>query len=225
MVGYGGHAKSVADCIERAGKYKIAGYTDITPHNSKYTYLGTDDVLEKYFEKGIKRAAVGIGYLGKGDIRERLYIKLKQLGYILPIISDPSAIICETAQLGEGTFVGKGAIVNAEAKIGEMVIVNTMALIEHECVIGSYTHIAVSAVLCGQVEVGSAVFVGANATITQSLYIPSRAVIPAGETLRRNYYMHDHNGYKIISNDCNRGGNLPAVVRQAPKIGMNRGAA
>lgn len=34
LVGYGGHAKSIADCIERQGIYKIAGYTDIIqPHH------------------------------------------------------------------------------------------------------------------------------------------------------------------------------------------------
>ena len=28
IVGFGGHAKSIADCIERMGKYRIVGYTD-----------------------------------------------------------------------------------------------------------------------------------------------------------------------------------------------------
>ncbi|WP_156032724.1 hypothetical protein [Selenomonas sp. FC4001] len=37
LVGFGGHAKSVADCIEREGKYHIAGYTDV-----KLQVIGTD---------------------------------------------------------------------------------------------------------------------------------------------------------------------------------------
>lgn len=28
LVGYGGHAKSVADCIERKNEYRIIGYTE-----------------------------------------------------------------------------------------------------------------------------------------------------------------------------------------------------
>ncbi len=200
LVGYGGHAKSVVDCIERIGKYNIIGYTDLGPHDSKYTYLGTDDVLEAYFDKGIKNAVVGIGYMGKGALRERLYEQLKHIGYFLPVIRDPSAIICENVQVGEGTFVGKGAIVNSESKIGKMAIINTMALVEHECVIGDFTHIAVAAVLCGQVEIGSGVLVGAHATVTQCVHVPSNVVIPAGETLKGNYCMNIHNGYSILSN-------------------------
>ena len=41
IVGFGGHARSVADCIERTGQYNIVGYTDLyeaTPNNG-YKYL------------------------------------------------------------------------------------------------------------------------------------------------------------------------------------------
>ncbi len=184
LVGYGGHAKSVADCIERQEKYRIIGYTDLKEHDSKYRYLGTDEALKDCYGHGVKNAAVGIGYMGKDELRMKLYQKLKSMGFTLPTIADPSAVIAETARIGEGTFIGKGAVVNAEADIGKMVIVNTMALIEHECMIGDYAHIAVAAVLCGQVEVGSSAFVGANATVIQCRKIAPHQIVPAGVTIR-----------------------------------------
>lgn len=184
LVGYGGHAKSVADCIERTKEYNIIGYTDFCEHNSHYEYLGTDDVLEKLFEDGIRYAAVGVGYLGKGRIRENLYNRLKRIGYELPVITDPSATVSMTAEVEEGTFIGKSAIVNAEAKIGTMAIINTKALVEHECEVGDFSHIAVGAVLCGQVKVGRGAFVGANATVIQCGTIGEGSIIPAGVTVR-----------------------------------------
>ncbi len=189
LVGYGGHAKSVADCVVRQNKYRIIGYTDFEPRNAKHRYLGTDAVLKDYFDQGVKNAVIGIGYMGTGELRVRLYEFIKGIGYSLPVIADPSAIISETASVGEGAFIGKGAIVNAEAVVGKMAIVNTMALVEHECVVGDFTHVAVGAVLCGQVRVGNAVLVGANATILQCIDIPSNKIIPAGETIRRNYHI------------------------------------
>ena len=54
LVGYGGHARSVADCVERMEKYRIVGYTDTEPYDSKYIYLGTDEYLEKYRSDGIE---------------------------------------------------------------------------------------------------------------------------------------------------------------------------
>jgi len=184
LVGYGGHAKSIADCIERLQKYKIVGYTDLEQYDSPYNYLGGDTILRNYYNQGIKKAVVGIGYMGKGEVRQKLYEELKSIGYSLPIIADPSAIISKSAQIGEGTFVGKGAIINAEATIGKMVIINTKALVEHECIVGDYAHIAVAAVLCGQVEIGENAFVGANATVIQGRKIVAHQIVPAGSTVR-----------------------------------------
>lgn len=184
MVGYGGHAKSVADCIERQGKYRIIGYTDLQEFESSYPYLGTDDVLENYYKKGIRNVVLCVGYLGKGDLRQKIYCRLKRIGFVFPAILDPSAIISKSAFLGEGVFVGKGAVVNAETRIGKMAIINTMASIEHECVVGDFAHVAVAAVLCGQVEVGDAAFIGANATVIQCRKIESKQIVPAGVTIR-----------------------------------------
>lgn len=184
LIGYGGHAKSVADCIERQGEYRIVGYTDMEEHSSKYDYLGTDSELQHLYEQGIRNAVIAVGYLGKGDLRERLYNMAKSIGFCLPVIRDSSSVISETALIGEGTFVGKGAIINAEAEIGKMAIINTMALVEHECRVGDFAHVAVSAVLCGNVTVGQAAFVGANVTVIQGRTIENHHVVPAGVTVR-----------------------------------------
>lgn len=184
LVGFGGHAKSVADCIERQGIYRIVGYTDFCEHESKYTYLGSDEVLQDYFNKGVKRIALGIGYLGTGELRQRIYNHLKDIGFSFPIIMDPSAIVSENATIGEGTFIGKNAVINSEANIGKMVIINSMALVEHECIVADFAHVAVSAVLCGQVEIGEAAFIGANSTVIQCKIIEPRRIIPAGMIIR-----------------------------------------
>lgn len=184
LVGFGGHAKSVADCIERGNQFNIVGYTDNKESDSKYKYLGDDSVLKEYFDRGIHNVVICLGYLGKGDIRERLYRKIKDIGYEFPVISDPSAIIAESALIGEGTFIGKGAIVNAEANIGKMCIVNTMSLVEHECEVDDFVHIAVGAIVCGQVKIGKSAFLGANSTVIQCRTISPNQVVPAGETVR-----------------------------------------
>lgn len=184
LVGYGGHAKSVADCIERKQEYRIIGYTDIADVDCRYPYLGSDDVLREYFNNGVKNVAICLGYLGHGHLRQIIYKQVKDIGFTLPIISDPSSIISSSSLIGEGTFIGKCAIVNADAQIGKMCILNTMSLVEHECLIGEFTHVAVSAVLCGQVKVGKAAFIGANATVIQCKEIPDGKIIPAGMTVR-----------------------------------------
>lgn len=186
LVGYGGHARSVADCVERMEKYRIVGYTDTEPYDSKYIYLGTDEYLEKYRSDGIENVVICIGYMGKGNLRETLYEKLKRMGFLFPIIADPSAIISKSATLEEGVFIGKSAIINAGAKVEKMCLVNTKALVEHDCYIESYSHVAVGAVLCGGVHIGRSSFIGANATVIQGMELPDRSFIPAGLTIRKD---------------------------------------
>lgn len=184
LVGFGGHAKSVADCIEREGRYRIKGYTELQSQQAAYPYLGTDDELPKLYQSGIHKAVVCVGYLGKGNTREKLFCVLKQIGFHLPVIADPSSIISKNATIGEGTFIGKGAVINSEAIIGKMCIINTKSLIEHECVIDDFSHVAVGAVLCGQVKIGKGAFIGANATVIQQRQVKDGTIVPAGAIVR-----------------------------------------
>lgn len=190
ILGKGGHAESLADIVERENKYEIAGYVvnDIgqQSENEKYSVIGSDMDLERIFQSGIRNAALGIGYLGKSDLREKLWNKLKAIGYSLPVICDPSAILTKKIQLGEGTMIGKGAIINANASIGKICIINTGAIIEHDCRVDDFSHISVGSVLCGNVQVGRASFIGANATVIQGKNIGNKCIVGAGTTVRKN---------------------------------------
>ncbi|WP_276947872.1 NeuD/PglB/VioB family sugar acetyltransferase [Acetatifactor muris] len=186
LIGGGGHALSVADAIVNGVNYKIMGYTDLSDNHIPLRYLGTDDILKSLFERGVMNAAITVGYLGKSNIRDRLYYMVKQTGIRLPEIIDPSAVISATADVGEGVFIGKNAVVNAGTKIGKMCIINTGAIIEHNNRIGEYSHIAVGAVLCGDVHVGEHTFIGANATIIQGVQIGMNVIIGAGSIVIGN---------------------------------------
>lgn len=190
LLGLGGHAHSVVDSIEQAEEYNIIGFLDTKQMQGKYykdyRVLDTDDALQMYFDKGIKNAFVTIGFMGHGDIRNRLYQKLKSIGYTVPNIIDKTSVISQNAELAEGIFIGKKAVVNANAKIGSMCIVNTGAIVEHDCIIGGFTHVAVGGVICGGVSVGTQTLIGANATVIQNRIIGNHCVIGAGTVIRKD---------------------------------------
>ncbi len=188
IVGLGGHGRSVADTIERNGRYTIVGYTspDESVPNNGYQYLGTDDMLVKIFESGVRNAVVGIGQIKDSKVRRHLYERLKEIGFELPVIVDESAVVSESALIGEGTFIGKGAIVNVNASVGKMCIINSGALCEHDAAIADFTHIAVGAILCGDATVGSDCLIGANATLIQGVRVANGAIIGAGSVLLRD---------------------------------------
>lgn len=189
VLGSGGHATSLIDIVERGNKYKIAGYVvndQMACCSIDYPVIGTDDDLLDLYQRGVKNAVIGVGFLGKSDLREKLYERLKKIGFCLPIICDPSAIVSEHVEIGEGTFIGKGVIINAGTEIGKMCIINTSAIIEHGGIVEDFSHISVGSVLCGNVRVGKASFVGANATVIQGKVIGSNCIVGAGTVIRKN---------------------------------------
>ncbi len=186
VLGHGGHARSLIDILERENKYQIEGYVindNVIDGSMDYPVIGTDEDLEHLYQNGIRNAALGIGYLGKAELRERLYVKLKDIGFHMPVICDPSAIISEHAKIEEGSFIGKGAIINSDVTVGKMCIINSGAIVEHDCQIGDFSHISVGSILCGGVYIGRASFVGANSTIIQEKTIGKNSIIGAGSVV------------------------------------------
>lgn len=190
LIGSGGHAHSVIDTIIRSNQYQIAGFVE--RENLKceemrnFPVIGTDNDLRAIYDAGIHNAFITIGYLGRGDARERIYSILKEIGYRIPTIVDPSSIIAHGVRIGEGTFIGKTAVINANAIIGKMCIVNTGAIIEHDDKVGDFSHVSVGSVLCGGVSVGSRSLIGANATVIQNVHIADDAIVGAGVTVRHD---------------------------------------
>ncbi len=187
ILGCGGHAKSIVDIIEQQGKYDIAGFISNEDSGSfayrGYQILGGDALLPQIFLSGVHYAVIAVGYLGNSRVRDRLYEKLKSIGYLLPAIVDPSAILAKDIRIGEGSVVGKGAVINSNAVIGAMTIINTRATIEHDCIIEDYAHVAVGCALCGNVIVKNHTFIGAGTNIIPGITVGENVIIGAGSTV------------------------------------------
>ncbi len=188
LIGGGGHARSVVDAIERMGVYDIIGFVDADPTTSYKSYrtIGCDDDLERIYKSGVHLAVICVGFLGNSSLRKKLYDHAKSIGFSLPVIIDPSSEIADDASMGEGSFIGKLAVVNSNARLGVMTIVNTAAIIEHDCRVDDFSHVAVNATLCGDVSVGRAVLIGAGSVVIQGVSIGSDALVGAGAIVLGN---------------------------------------
>lgn len=194
LIGAGGHAKSVVDSIEQAAEYEIVGFSDNQISHEviyrNYKVICTDKDLEKIYTAGVKNAFITIGYMGNSSVREKIYNKLCSIGFNMPTIIDPSAIIATDVQIGSGCFIGKTAVINSQARIGDLGIINTAAVIEHECDIGFNVHLAGNSILCGNVTVGNDVFIGAGSVVIQGINIGSDVIIGAASTVIHNVKDH-----------------------------------
>ena len=199
LIGGGGHCRSVLDSVLAANAYDGIGIID--PDGSPclgIPVIGQDEDLPRLFSEGWTDAVITVGSIGDTGTRRRLYETAKAIGFRLPAVVDPTAVIGKDAVLGEGTFVGKRAVVNAGARTGVCVIVNTGAIVEHDCVIGDFAHISTGAILCGQVTVGNDAHIGAGTTVRQSIRIGDGALVGVGSTAVKDIPA----GAKAYGNPC-----------------------
>jgi len=184
LIGGGGHAKSMADSIRAEGKYHIVGIVDpVDPKWEECPWLGNDEELSRLYKEGIHTAFIGIGFMGKDATRQRVLKSLAEIGFELPAVIDPTAVVSSSAKIGEASFIGKAAVINVDAKIGKAAIINTGAIVDHESVVGDFTHVAVGAKICGCVNVSDGVFIGAGATVINGIRINADAVVGAGSVV------------------------------------------
>ena len=187
LVGGGGHCMSVLDSLRASGTEDEIGIVDLRPLAvSGVPYLGQDGDLPALFEQGWDSAVVTLGSVGNAKRRMALYAELKRIGFSLPAVVDPSAVIAKNTFIAEGAFVGKRAVINENASVGACAIINSGAIVEHDCIIGDFSHISPGAVLCGGVTIGKESHIGAGATVIQGISIGEQTTIGAGSVVLRD---------------------------------------
>jgi len=189
LIGGGGHCESCIEVIESTEIYEIAGIIDAKDKVGEsvlgYQIIGTDDDLKILFED-YKYALITVGQINSSIIRERIYKKLKKIGFTLPEIVASSAYVSPKAEIGAGSIIMHNAFVNAKSIIGVNCIVNTKALVEHGVVIGNNNHISTGVILNGECSVGDRCFVGSGTVFNHGVSIESDIVIGSGSLVRKN---------------------------------------
>lgn len=183
VLGGGGHAKVVISIIKKLKNMSIYGYISQEDNGRilGVEYRGGDDILKRIYEQDdVKNAVIAIGNLGNSDIRINLEKVLSDIGYQFPAIISPNASINEDVNVGSGTVIMDGVVINAGTRIGRFAIINTRASIDHDCSVGDFVHIAPGVTISGGVNVGKSTFIGAGSTIIHYKSIAGDSVIGAG---------------------------------------------
>lgn len=182
VIGAGGHARVVIDVARAAGFDPVAALdpSQVGAICNGVEVVGSDDRAGDMFADGLHLAVVAIG---DNRLRSVIGARLGHIGFTLPPIVHPSAIVSPSATIGDGTVVMPLAIVNASAVIGMMVIVNSGAVVEHDCTIGDGAHIAPGTRLGGTVTVGARTLVGIGSVVRPEAVIGDGAIVGAGSTV------------------------------------------
>lgn len=187
--GAGGHARACIDVLECVANLSIAGLIGQPDEVGRdvfgYPVLGTEADLSS-LRSTCTHALVGIGQIRTATPREALFTLFMEYDFQLPVIVSPRAYVSHRAEIGPGSIIMHGAVVNAGARIGRNCIINSLALVEHGVVVADHCHVATGARINGGVEIGEGTFIGSGSNVMQGLKIGDRCLIPMGSNVRKD---------------------------------------
>lgn len=174
LIGAGGHARACIDVIEQHGGYRIAGLVgrpgELHQQRFGFSVIGTDGDLPE-FAMRYRHALIAVGQIASPAVRMRLYRQVVDLGFAPPVIVAPTAYVSPLANIGAGSIVMHGAIVNAGAKVGHNCIINTRAIVEHDATLAEHCHLSTGAILNGFAHVGAGSFIGSGSVVKEGVRI------------------------------------------------------
>jgi sugar O-acyltransferase (sialic acid O-acetyltransferase NeuD family) len=180
LFGASGHAKVVADIVERAGHSVAFVVDDDAARRGTmvlgYPVIGGRDALEARR----RDAEAGVVAIGANPARRTVATWLAIQKFAFASAVHPSAQVGREVRIGSGTAVMAGAVINSDTELGMHCIVNTGASVDHDCRLGEGVHVAPGARLCGGVTVEAWAFIGAGAVVVPGRRIGSDAIIAAG---------------------------------------------
>ncbi len=181
IIGASGHGKVVADIALKMNRWQSIAFLDDNKGIEKsmgLEVIGTsDDVFTHIDEYEI---FVGIG---NNTTRQRIYEMLETFGASIPVLIHPNAIIGSLVDIGIGTAVMAGAIVNCCSKIGRGCIINTGSTIDHDNCIEDFVHISPGVHLAGTVKVGLGSWLGIGSVVSNNITITNGCKVGAGSVV------------------------------------------
>ena len=194
IVGAGGQCRVILSLLqENNSKYLPIGIIDDVLHENEEVLsipvLGGADLLEKYYQDGIKNIFLAIGDNFK---RKAMFDLVKSAGFNCPNLISDKANVAQSAELGEANIICPFVNIGPQVKILNNNLINTHSTIEHETFIQSHCHVATMTVVSGRSLLGNFVFLGAGTIIVDKVSIVSKALVAAGSVVVNNIENSDY---------------------------------
>lgn len=189
VFGLGVFSALMTEYIDRFTSWEIAAYCvdrEYIPENPDTAKpVVVFEELAQLYPPTEYDAFIAIGYAQMGDIRERAFCQLKELGYFVRNFVHPSAL-CYADAMGEGNIVLENAVLGMKSTVGNCNLIWNSCNLSHECKIGSFNTLGVMTGFGGCSTVGDHCFFGINCTIKDHLSISDYTLVGAGA-----YLAHD----------------------------------
>ncbi|MCR6546198.1 acetyltransferase [Dehalobacterium formicoaceticum] len=184
IIGASGHGKVVADIAIKMNKWRSISFLD--DDGSIKTVMGFEVVGKTADAFTYKDEADFFVAIGNNGTRKKIQDGLEKEGMSVVRLIHPNAVIGTNVEIGIGTAVMAGVVINSSSKVGRGCIINTCCSLDHDNVIEDYVHISPGANLAGTVKVGRGSWMGIGVVVSNNVNITSNCTVGAGAVVMRD---------------------------------------
>lgn len=188
IIGASGHAKVIADIVKKSND-NLIGFLDDNIELENKVIFDNKKVIGKISDCNKYRDKLFIIGIGNNKIRKEIAERYS-LNWYTAI--HPNAIIANEVEIGDGTAIMAGSIINTGTRVGRHCIINTSSSLDHDNILEDYVHISPGAHLAGNVTVKTETWICLGAIVINNITIEKNNIIGAGTVVVRN--INEENG-------------------------------
>ncbi len=159
ILGAGGHGCVVKEAAEAMSVFDKIDFLDDNSEMAIGKLNAISDISKEY-----RYAFVAIG---NNELRMEWIKRVEELGFVLPVLIDPKAIVSPSASVYPGTIVTMGALILTNVVIEKGCIVGAGSIIDHDSFIGYGAHVDCGAIVKSHCVVMSKIKVESGMIITR----------------------------------------------------------
>jgi len=188
IVGAGGFGREVYLWTKDSfpdDQYKIKGFLDDNPRilDNYDMDVGIIGDLNSYEIKNQDRFLFAIGDI---DVKKRLVARLKKKGAKFLTLIHPTAIVANTAKIGQGVIICPFVTVSDHVQLGDFIIMNIYSSCGHDAKVGNYCILSPYATINGFVILEDEVFLGTHAAVIPYKKVGYKSKISANSVVMRD---------------------------------------
>lgn len=189
LLGAGGHSRVVQSILCEIRSHSTVGIVDIgktklDAKNPCELIMGLPVFSQNELKKFMGCEDLDI-FLAIGDCSLRSYWweKIVNMGFSVPNLLSPNAIVHSSVSLGSANVICSGVFIGPEVRIGSNNLINTGSILEHESFVGSNCHIAPRSIIAGRAHVADGCFIGAGSVIIDNINLADFTTVGAGAVI------------------------------------------
>lgn len=191
IVGSGGFGREVLWLVRRINEdslkkgkarlWEIGGFID---DDQKMYGTYQDDcrvVGGCEYLKELKEDVWVVVSIGSAKVKKSVVEKLEKFSNIhFAVLIDPSSVISDRVEIGEGSIICAGNVLTVDIQIGKHVILNLDCTVGHDVVIEDYVMVYPGVHISGNVHIGESAELGTGMQVIQGKKIGKQGIIGAG---------------------------------------------